>query len=254
MITKFRFKTDNGYIEYKDRAEGESKHPEVVPEVIEEKLEVFIPASRKRLQKTLLGGFDFNDIKSRLNNLYAILETRFNYNIVENVHIEHSFSDEQKEISLSFGKNVDGNETWNKITSIINQLAHLKDPLKKKFKDKGLESKFVEIEIDSYPCLQIIIDISNSWKHGYPLDKERSKKTPEITNVKHLMAISAGEAVTSSYFGFNLQTGQPEVQGDVSIVIEADIVDGDGNYVYSFSQLINESTEAWHEIIEKYKV
>ena len=257
MDIKFRFNTSNGYAEFRDKAEGEKHYPGVIPEIIEikEELEQVMPSQRNARKKTQLGNLDFNDIQSRLNSLNAILETRFNYNLQESVDIESIDTDKTIKRKISFGKDADGADIWNKIKGIINNIAHFKDPLKKAIRIQGENPQLIEDEINSRTCLQIIIDISNSWKHGYPLDRgERSNKSPKITNPKKSLSLCASEAGTFSSFSLNPITGEMEAFGDVAVVINADIVDRNGNHLYSLSQLIDECTEAWLKIIEKYKI
>ena len=61
----------------------------------------------------------------------------------------------------------------NKIFIIFYNLASLKDNIKNCLEKKGLDKNLIEIEINNSLHLQVLIDIVNQEKHGYPLKKTK---------------------------------------------------------------------------------
>ncbi len=125
---------------------------------------------------------DYNDFSSRLKRTISSLNGRFD----EEVAVYVNYSQNENESSFSIIAGNDDEETIiNKIFIILYNLSSLKDHLKNHLKGKNINPQIIEDEIKNSLHLQILIDIVNQEKHGYPLKKSnRSDKNPII---KHTM-------------------------------------------------------------------
>ena len=111
---------------------------------------------------------DYNDFSSRLKRTISSLNGRFD----EEVAVYVNYSQNENESSFSIIAGNDDEETIiNKIFIILYNLSSLKDHLKNHLKGKNINPQIIEDEINNSLHLQILIDIVNQEKHGYPLKK-----------------------------------------------------------------------------------
>lgn len=190
---------------------------------------------------------DFNDIKSRLERLYASINARFDENIGKHINITNGTKDGRKFVRLTFDKDSEG--SLNKILLIIHNLANLKDHLKKVLSSKGGNKEDIENEINDSLSLQLIIDLSNAEKHGYPTNRRRSQLDPQIRRIRHSMAAKGKTA-----FSITFPSGEYKAEGDCKIVIDADIVNEKEELIMGLDQLINSGLLKWEELIKKYDI
>ena len=160
--------------------------------------------------------------------------------IAEYLRFEHSTG--------SFSSNP--NQVLVKILSVVSNLSNLKDHLKKTATAKGIDKNLIEKEIDNSLHLQLIIDINNAEKHGYPVTSKRSNLDPKIVNLKSGLKV-IGDGMTSISIH---PDGRIEQTGNVETIIDADILDFNNNKICSFSELTIKSIEAWEGTITKYNL
>jgi hypothetical protein len=99
------------------------------------------------------------------------------------------------------------------LTQIVYNIAHVKDPLKKYLSDKGQDSKNVERFIDGSLALQVVIDIANREKHGYPSDRpSRSGRDPSLGAVGRSLRLETGaEKGSAAVYTIDPKMGKPKV-------------------------------------------
>ncbi len=88
--------------------------------------------------------------------------------------------------------------------------------------------------------LQVLLDLDNSDKHGSPLRVNHSRRNPIIRNVRQgLVNNNHGKPIVMTIS----QVGETKVvDGDIpSVVINADIYDGDGDFLFDFDTLVETS-------------
>ena len=110
------------------------------------------------------------------------------------------------------------------------------------------DSSLVEKEIDNSLYLQLIADLSNQDKHGYPLTKtRRSGKDPLIENISTCLIMSSKEdGSDTASMSFKLDgTGVPIFEGNNKISVSADIVDASKNYICGFNIMVENATKQW---------
>ena len=201
---------------------------------------------------------DYNDISARLKRTLISLNARFDDDIAvyttvtkNEKKIDNKTTEFNLKIEYHFGKH-DQETLINKIVIILYNLASLKDHIKNSIKNVGGESKIVEDEINESLHLQVLIDIVNQEKHGYPLKNRRSLKDPLITNIResYQITVSGSGNGQSSSFVFMTQDGFKHVgDGKEQMVIVADITDGDGNLLFSLDELVNTSFYKMEKLI-----
>ena len=193
---------------------------------------------------------DYDDINSRLKRLYLSLGQRFETNIFEHEQSKVARDGNKVTVTISFDGKHDVDETRNRINTIISNLANLKDHLKTKLKQKGGNPQEIENEINQSLPLQLVLDLNNQEKHGYPLkETKRSKKDPKIINVSK--GISSIPGMNATRFIRDSITGAGHTD-NMAVVITGEVVDGQGNLLYSFNDLINRSSDAWETIVTKF--
>lgn len=194
---------------------------------------------------------DFNNVKFRLERIYSSINERFKENLEDLIEIKTKSNGFFHTYEISFSKGQSDAKTANQIMMIIYNIASLKDHLKNKLREN---KKVIETEIKKSLHLQIILDLVNPDKHGYPATKHRhSKKDPIIKNVRHSMKLSTS-GKSSSHFMINPFTGDFETQGDCTIMIDADIVDKNGDQIFTLNELVSGAIAKWEEIIKKYNI
>jgi hypothetical protein len=121
------------------------------------------------------------------------------------------------------------------LNNIIHHLANLKDNLKNQFRANGLQESEVEIKINSDRNLQLIADLANQEKHGYPLTRiRRTGLDPVVTNIRHELMVP-------------LAIGESNIFTDSVIVMDADIHDASGSFVTTLRKMIEGAIETWED-------
>ena len=195
---------------------------------------------------------DYNDINSRLGRLYLSINQKFEGDVLEHIQTKKVTDGKKVTISITFDAKHDENETINRINNIIGNLANLKDHLKTRLKQQGVDPQKIEDDINQNLPLQIILDLNNQEKHGYPITKiRRSGKDPKIINISK--ALSSRPGVRATAFIRDPITGAG-VTNNMAIVITAEVVDSQGNRLYYLNDLIDKSLNSWELIITKYNL
>jgi hypothetical protein len=192
---------------------------------------------------------NYNDINERLKRIYASIDSKNKYGgeVLTGVHTDHTeMSNGQSKVTFSFGDKV---EATNQIHNIIGNLANLKDILKYNIVKQGKGEQLIEDEINKSFALQLILDLSNQEKHGYPLTKtRRSKKDPLIKN------ICTGLSPSNKPDDKRYSSSDGSAAFNVMIVINADIVDYDENHLFTLDELIKLAINDWENIIAKFQL
>jgi hypothetical protein len=194
---------------------------------------------------------DYNNTKSRLERVYSSINGILEEDMRNCIKVEHQENHTGKSIKISFDNNFEEAEAENKINVIIHNLANLKDHLKKKVKD----GQDIENEINGSLYLQIVLDLSNQEKHGYPLTRiRRSDKDPRITNIRQSLRAYPNSSNSKISFFIDPHTGIRGTTNNCIIAINADVVDLRGDRIFDLDELIERAIVAWEVIIKKYNI
>ncbi|QDK81152.1 hypothetical protein EXU85_22050 [Spirosoma sp. KCTC 42546] len=190
---------------------------------------------------------DFNDFKKRIERVYASIG-------------QMSTEDYQKQIrwkpgtfEFSFGSKENATDE-SKVVSTISAIADLKDNIKNKMSSVGLKPQLVEDEINKSLYLQLITDLDNQQKHGYPLTKsKRSGLDPLIKNVKSVVSFTVTQS--DNFISFDLTTGKVTPTGAVAKgEIDAEITDSTGKVICDLDELITTAMSTWENFIATHKL
>ncbi len=184
---------------------------------------------------------DFNDLNSRLKRLSLALDKRYELDIKPQVNISRKVSGNIHEVDFSFGA-MDETEMIERIFSVINNIAGLKDHLKNKLESIGKNPKLVEDMINGSRTLSLILDLWNQDKHGYPLKKtNRSKLNPQIVNVDQGLVISNSSNKASVSFTITEDNASYSSSENAAIAISGEVIDGSGKFIISVENMFRQA-------------
>lgn len=192
---------------------------------------------------------DYNDFASRLKRTLTSLNGRFDDDIA--VYITQGQDENGSYFSMQAG-NDDEETIINKIFIILYNLSSLKDNLKNCFKNKGLNPQIVEDEINNSLHLQVLIDIVNQEKHGYPLKRSnRSNKNPLIKHAMQSIVMTTSSEPGSSAGMFFNENGL-NIVGDSKMALTARIFDDKNNFLFMFDELADTCFEKFEQMAKQY--
>lgn len=184
---------------------------------------------------------DFNDLDSRLKRLDLALDKRYELDIRPQVNISRKISGDVHEIGFSFGA-MGETEMVERIFSVINNIASLKDHLRNKLESIGKDPKLVESVIDDSKALCLVLDLWNQDKHGYPLKKtNRSKLNPQIVNVDQGLVISNSSTRASVSFTITENSASYTSSENAAIAVSGEVVDGSGKFIISVENMFRQA-------------
>jgi hypothetical protein len=193
---------------------------------------------------------NFNNLKSRIQIINYAATSRVDIDYKKYIKVTHL----EKGVSVALPGHGDPLKIAADIYSIIHLLATLKDHLKNQLVKQGLNKNIVEREIDSSIHLQVLIDLVNQDKHGYPLTKHiRSFRNPVIEKMSYtLINNNNGKEVIVS-IGIN---GEVDVLDGIppSVALYASVNDGKGNLLFSFDELVETCYNKWFSIANTYNL
>lgn len=188
---------------------------------------------------------DFNDLTRRINRVYISIGELTLPDYQRNI----SWDPDPDEFDISFVLENDPRDEV-RVTNVIGAIADLKDNLKKKMTHLGLDNRLVEQEIDGSMELQLITDLDNATKHGYPLTRpERSQRSPTIGDVTSSVVIALNGP--GGGISFDLETRESIISGgaDGSVEIVADIIDGSKQFICTLDDMVNVAMDKWESFI-----
>lgn len=192
---------------------------------------------------------NFNDLLSRLKRIYSTINIKYDTNVVVNTNIKILKTHTLKGFSVDFGKDSDS-EMHGKILSILYNISTLKDHIKEALSSKDLNKNIVEKLINDNLYLQLLFDLVNQDKHGYPLKiTNRSNKNPILTNFSQglqLLGTSSSMRIT--------KRGEIRTTGNSRITISCDICDENGKKICGIDELIDDCLNLLEELIHNNKL
>ena len=123
-------------------------------------------------------------------------------------------------------------EIENRAHQLIHNIANCTEILARWANDRGQATTPIDRALAKSVPLQLMKDLSNNDKHGYPLRFSRSGRSPRLANVKRVAGLrsgpdNGGASLMMPIYGPN--AGKLVGSGDVSVFITGEIVDdGDG--------------------------
>jgi hypothetical protein len=177
-----------------------------------------------------------DELTLRVRRLYAaigaIVETDITKFVAQPIRDEHRVGFYQ-----DWSGGLSEEEIANAAHSLIHNIAHLQNHLKKWAAANGRDKSQVDATFKDSQALQVIKDLSNNDKHGYPpRDGGNSGRSPRIAKIRRILQLKT-QAKKGSFVGIALTPqGIPQVSGDgtVKVIISGDVVDKDSNRIGEF--------------------
>lgn len=190
---------------------------------------------------------DFNDLALRIEGMYETVNRNIDVDIRKHVKFDEGgvIDGVQYKFKISFTNGRDEVQTTNMVFELNAHIANLKDQLKNKLGDR---KKLVEEKVDQSIDLQLVIDLANAFKHVYPLDRERSNRSPRLINISNSLVVPPGEGI-----GFNFTKGELFDVGDNCIIqATADVVDREGEFICHWSSMVKNAVRDWEDFINTH--
>ena len=148
-------------------------------------------------------------------------------------------------------------ELSNAAYSAIHNIANLHGHLRAWAARNGHEKTRVDEACAGSLPLQIIQDLSNNDKHGYPpRDGGLSGKSPKLVNVDRVLHFSVGPkgftAVTLGIDGIPVTTGSGS--SAPRALITGDIVDAEDVKIGDLHQFVSDAVETWEKLLQQLGV
>ncbi|UCD57631.1 MAG: hypothetical protein JSV16_00545 [Candidatus Hydrogenedentota bacterium] len=147
-------------------------------------------------------------------------------------------------------------DLWNLAHMLIDNIAKLRDHLRKWAERNGKDKRKVDEAIASSLALQIILDLSNNDKHGYPpRNGGHSRRSPRLAHVKRVMQLRT-RAQKGSIIGMRLGAdGKPEVFGDgrAAAVVSGEVVDKENVQLGDLYGIARKGVQAWEKLLRDFR-
>ena len=141
--------------------------------------------------------------------------------------------------------------------SLIHNIANLRDYLRRWAVQNGNQKGKVDETFRNSLALQIVQDLSNNDKHGYPpRDGGCSGRSPKIGEVHRIMQL-ATRPEKGSWVTMTLgRGGIPRISGTGSgrAIITADVWDRDGKRLGDLHEIAEEAVQAWEQLLKEFGV
>jgi hypothetical protein len=148
-------------------------------------------------------------------------------------------------------------ELSNQAHMVIHNIANMRDHLRRWAAQHGQDTAKVDQTIDNCLELQIIQDLSNNDKHGYPpRDGGRSGKCPQLIEINRVMRLKT-QAKKGSMIAMTIGVnGIPKFIGDGSAkaVVTGDVVDKSMNRIGDLYEIANRAIAAWERLLMEFQL
>ena len=140
----------------------------------------------------------------------------------------------------------------NQAHSVIHNVANLRDHLRRWASHHDQDKNKVDQAIDECLELQIVKDLSNNDKHGYPpRDGGHSGRCPQLLEISRVMRLQT-QPKKGSMIGMTIGArGVPKFLGDgtAKALVTGDVVDNDGTRIGDLYDIANKAIDAWESLL-----
>jgi hypothetical protein len=199
---------------------------------------------------------DSSDLESRLRRMHASLQMAEETDMAK---LKAEVVRDGKRIAVyqDFSGGLSNEELENYAQSLIHNIASLRDHLKSWAKKNGKEKSEVDSVFRRSLALQIIQDLFDNDKHGYPpRNGGWSGKSPRIGRITRSLQISTKPQKGSLVTMILGPEGTPRISGSggARAVINAEILDSDGAIIGDFRKIALDAIGVWEELLAEFGV
>lgn len=199
-----------------------------------------------------------NELSNRIRRIYASLGS------VE----EKDLSQFRAKVIRTNGKSGfyqdwKGDRSYEEISNhailLIHNISNLKDNLKHWAKRNDKDRNIVENAFHDSRELNIVQDLSNNDKHGYPpRDGGFSGESPRVEKFERVMKMTV-KGVKRSFVSMTFdKKGVPIVSksgsSEAKVVITGDILDSDGNTIGDLYETLLKAINDWENVLREFAI
>lgn len=193
-------------------------------------------------------------ILQRINRIYAAFgeieeddPQKLKATVIQTDKIQAIFQD--------FRAGLGDDDLSNQAHSVIHNIANLRDHLRRWASRHGQDKNKVDEAIDDCPELQLIRDLSNNDKHGYPpRDGGHSGRSPQLVAIDRIMRLQT-QAKKGSTIAMTVGAdGVPKFIGDgtAKAVVTGDVVDNNNEKIGDLYDIVNKAVKAWEVLLVEF--
>lgn len=190
-------------------------------------------------------------ICERIRRIYAAIEAieesdpqKLKATVIQTEKINAVFQD--------FRGGFSDDELSNQAHMVIHNIANLRDHLRRWAAQKGQGQAKVDQTVDNCLELQIVQDLSNNDKHGYPpRGGGHSGKSPQLIEINRIMRLQT-QAKKGSMKAMTIDAGGVRKiigDGSAKAVVTGDVVDKSNNRIGDLYEIANKAVAAWERLL-----
>ena len=192
-----------------------------------------------------------DQLRQRVERIHAALNTTVERDMAR-LPATVEISEELVSVLHDFSGGSSAAELENLSQSLIHNVAHLRDHLKKWAKANDRCRAKVDDAIRNSFALQVISDLANVDKHGGAGRESWSGKQPRLTNVTRSLRMATREEEGSWMVVVFGRTPIVSGDGSAEAVLTGDVLDEDGCRIGDLHTLAGEAVAAWEELLRCY--
>jgi hypothetical protein len=194
------------------------------------------------------------ELQNRIRRIYAAIGDTVEYD-VSKFQPQTGGSGSAVFIVQDFRGGLSGEQISNIAHSAIHNVASLEHHLQRWLGRTGRSLNVVKEAVEKSFELQVVIDLWNVDKHGYPPRNNRSGRAPKLREVKRVMQMSSGPQPNSGASIWLSPT--PGVQfigsGSAAVIITGTIVDKKGLVLGSLDKFLGSAVAAWERLLQEVR-
>jgi hypothetical protein len=186
------------------------------------------------------------DLQRRIRRIYSAIQA------TEDNDISHyppvlTMTEKMMIIHQDWRGDMTHEELENDAHTAVHNIANLYDHLRHQAARSGVDKRLVDDAACESLAIQIVRDLSNNDKHGYPTrDRGYSTLAPKLQNVSRVLRVSTGKQSNSGVsvsVSLNHVT-QTKGSNSAKVIITGEVVDSDGNTVGDLHSFLVEAVDA----------
>jgi hypothetical protein len=197
-----------------------------------------------------------DSVISRIKRLYASIDAAQEFDMTS-LPARVWRDDRHTEVLQDFMGHLSEEDLANLVHAVIYNIANLQDHLRRWAACNGQDKTKVDATFTGSRALQIIKDLSNNDRHGYPpRGRTNSGLAPRLTELGRVMQMTTKERAGSSVVMTLGPDGMPKVSGSgtARAVITGNVVDKDGNNLGDLLEIEQQAVQAWEALLEDFGV